>query len=420
MTQNDFYKKLLEECIRCDAAMELAKDELSRIKEELSEEAVPVVALVEVLSKLPQWVEALRGVVVQEVVASFDVAVKRYLEGARACITSFADMEDSAQTAFVSDLSSLTKAFQAVQPLERKTLVPSLAALRTSAGESLERAQHAMKAGVLGKAISFLEGQDYTEYEGEDECEEIFVSTLNRDDLENFDLPEDLAEKLHLAAVTLLMRILVWTGEEEASKEEASHISGLLNAVSKLHRMIGPKVDAQLQSFRALLLKWVSNPMELMKAKLEVGTPEDLAKKTHTQVVAAVTQFKSFKLRCEEDLAENGEAITDEDEATAKEARSRVGGALEQAETWLETTKQVVTKKLETEMKSTLAESTKMFGTLEARKKSGAGLWAHHLPPNANWTAVVAAANETLLKEDYVKRLSQFVKAAQKDPWRKK
>ena len=414
VAQNPFYQQLLEECIRCDSAMEAARDDLSKIKADLTQ--VPVISsgLEGVLSKFPQWMESLRVVVVQDMLASFKAAVEQYVSSAENTIGDFQEMEESGQAAFCQELRSLTRKFQSVASLESKGL-QDLACLRAKVAKVLSAAEHQQKCVALNAAVEFVEGGDIMMFVGDETVEASFIETLSREDLENLDVPAALSGRMHDAAVALTLRLLSWTGEKDTSSDEVKHLSDLWSALSRLQRIL--KKDDEDAKLRASLLKLLGATMPLRKATHEMGDAEALAQKPSSDIISAVTNLKALILRCKDDIEGARQEVENDDEekAVLVEAQLRAESGQELASQYLSTAKQCVENKIDEEMQAALAASAKLFGTLEARTKNKAGLWAHKLATNTSWDALVRAANETLLKEDYVDKISKFLRATKKD-----
>ena len=409
MLQNDYFKKLFEESIRCNAAMEASQDELTKTKRDLSQESVSGSVLEATLLKFPHWVETLRSVVVEELFAKFAEAVDAYVEGNETLITDFKGWAEQHQVDTVQELLSLHNAFDTVSVLEKQGL-PGLARLRRSMGTVLVKAQQAQKAAVLDHATSCFRLDDEPKAEGSLEAEKKFVATMARDDLESFEPSNQLSEKMHTAATVLLFRLLSWTAAD-TNDEEAQHMQELLSAVSKMHRLL-PR-DTESARVRGNLLKLLATPAELRKVIHKLGKMEDVAKLPSAELIVNITHVKSALLRAEEELEEVCLAAEEEEELSEGCVRSRE--AVRSFHAFVAKVKEAVMKQLQIDMKTSLAESIKIFGSLESRERTKCGLWAHGLSPQATWRELLSAATTTLLLEDYVAKIAKFVRTTQKD-----
>ena len=131
-----YYKSLLDLCLRCDSAMEAARNKLTRVRQALAEDAVRSSVLEETVLKLSQWVDGLRSVVIEEIVAKLEAALKSYLSMNEGLVVDFVDVSEDDQVELLQEVASLRKAIDIVSR-SRKQGLPRLVHLRSLVGKAL-------------------------------------------------------------------------------------------------------------------------------------------------------------------------------------------------------------------------------------------------------------------------------------------
>ena len=393
-----------------------SKDEIEKVTTELGKDEPDLDTVESALTQMPVWIENLRASTVQTIMKLTVSACAKVLRG----LEAKGEAEDDPSAALVSSVEKFLALLRNGKALFLK--MPDLAPLMSKAAEGLENLKGKQRTAALQKVLEPFVSEDARKAdEGREEKETNFVAFCT-DDVFLHPPPSKLHAEMHTTIMTLADRLSQWAGAEqdEAENDEPhkDHVNAVASALGRLQRWLGQDYEPG-QKDRDVAMRLVT-----ASVALRIGLDEAAVllekKDSHTAEQMRADLFfpqavhvQSLIARLAEVLLESsGVCAAAEDVAAIRE---NIKGLTEKGNTVVASFKDLLHGIAMERLGAQAEHGKRIYGNPEVQKRRGMGFWAHGLAADAQWPALVAHAQKSLLKEDYAEKIGNFVKACQQE-----
>ena len=390
--QNGYYKQQIDEYQRCAMSMVTEKDAVASLMERLQKEPVDELAITDCFTRLPAWLDSLRARTTAEVCEGLVSACKRFLQEQKNHVRHFRECNEKKRTETIKSLEDFAaKVFPAAKTLGKK--MPSLANISNEAREVCQSANQSAKQLLFTEAFDVLERS-----EPDAEVEPFLVSVFETPGAEQAALDGDLLDVSERAIGNMAVRIAEWAKSGQHDTECTGSKQQLLACAGKIHTMLGASGGENL---RAALLALLEPHVELKSLVLDMGrNGESMMKEDLEKFYGTVTRLRSLQQQCsqQEEVIKLEEPGSGNFGKTFVVVLEKVSQASDAGEEFIKALANKVQTFVVEGVTSDIAKAEKSIGR---RAQSGVSLWACKLAPDANFQAVVAEAQKSLLKAPY-------------------
>ena len=223
--------------------------------------------------------------------------------------------------------------------------------------------------------------------------------------LDSFEGVPDLKETLHDIVIYICKVLAAWVDERKLDERlSPSHMSALLLATRKVHKLLADHGDAAL---RAQLLEVLGAHVDLQTERLDLDIK---ALCQDEQVFAKALHMHSVAKRAK-DHGEEPPDSAHEAHEIFRDALSCAEAARQHFEADLGLLAEGLLEHFKHAIDLHITEASKLGG----KRSNNHAIWAKNLAPDCSWEQLHAEAEKTLLKHSYTQKIQSSIAALQED-----